>query len=61
MVSKEVIAEVLANWDLQDEKVTDIVFPETGDISDTAQTSLYPQPSLRVKTSMRNYMRQIKR
>lgn len=37
MVSKKVIAEVLANWDLQDEKVTDIVFPETGEISDTAK------------------------
>ena len=37
MVSKKVIAEVLANWDLQDERVTDIVFPETGEISDTAK------------------------
>ena len=37
MVSKKTIAEVLANWDLQDEKVADIVFPETGEISDTAK------------------------
>lgn len=37
MVSKKVITEVLKNWDLQDEKVTDIVFPETGEISDTAK------------------------
>ena len=37
MVSKKTIAEVLVNWDLQDEKVADIVFPETGEISDTAK------------------------
>lgn len=37
MVSKKVIAEVLGNWDLQDEKITDIVYPETGEISDTAK------------------------
>lgn len=37
MVSKKTIAEVLVNWDLQNEKVADIVFPETGEISDTAQ------------------------
>ena len=37
MVSKKTIAEVLANWDLQDEKVADIVFPETGEICDTAK------------------------
>ena len=30
MVSKKTIAEVLVNWDLQDAKVADIVFPETG-------------------------------
>ena len=36
MVSKKTISEALVNWDLQDEKVTDIVFPETGEISDTA-------------------------
>lgn len=36
MVSKKVIAEVLENWNLKDEKVTDIVFPETGEISDNA-------------------------
>ena len=35
MVSKKVIAEVLENWNLQDEKVTDIIFPGTGEISDT--------------------------
>ena len=37
MVSKKTIAEVLVNWDLQNEKVSDIVFPETGEISDTAK------------------------
>ena len=37
MVSKKTIAEVLVNWDLQKEKVADIVFPETGEISDTAK------------------------
>ena len=37
MVSKKVIAEVLGNWNLQDEKVTDIVFPETGETSDNAK------------------------
>ena len=37
MVSKKTIAEVLVNWDLQNEKVADIVFPETGEISDTAK------------------------
>lgn len=37
MVSKKVIAEVLGNWNLQDEKVTDIVFPETGEISNSAK------------------------
>ena len=37
MVSKKTIAEVLVNWDLQDAKVADIVFPETGEISDTAK------------------------
>ena len=37
MVSKKVIAEVLGSWDLQDEKVTDIVFPETGEICDNAK------------------------
>lgn len=37
MVSKKVIAEVLENWNLQDEKVTDIIFPGTGEISDTAK------------------------
>ena len=37
MVSKKVIAEVLGNWGLQDKKITDIVFPETGEISDNAK------------------------
>ena len=37
MVSKKTIAEVLVNWDLQNEKVADIVYPETGEISDTAK------------------------
>lgn len=37
MVNNRVIAEVLANWGLQDEKTADIVFPETGEISDTAK------------------------
>lgn len=37
MVSKKTIAEVLVNWDLQNEKVADIVFPETGETSDTAK------------------------
>ena len=37
MVSKKVIAEVLENWNLQNEKVTDIIFPGTGEISDTAK------------------------
>ena len=37
MVSKKVIAEVLGNWNLQDEKITDVVYPETGEISDTAK------------------------
>ena len=37
MVTKKVIAEVLENWNLQDEKVTDIIFPGTGEISDTAK------------------------
>ena len=37
MVSNKVISEVLANWGLQNEKTADIVFPETGEISDTAK------------------------
>lgn len=37
MVTNKVIAEVLANWGLQDEKAAGIVFPETGEISDTAK------------------------
>ena len=37
MVSNKLISEVLLNWELQDEKVSDIVFPETGEISDSAK------------------------
>ena len=37
MVSKKTISEVLANWGLQNEKVADIVFVETGEISETAK------------------------
>lgn len=37
MVSNKLISEVLVNWELQDEKVSDIVFPETGEISDCAK------------------------
>ena len=36
VVSKKTIAEVLVNWDLYDAKVEDIVFPGTGEISNTA-------------------------
>ena len=34
MVSNKLISEVLVNWGLQREIVSDIVFPETGEISD---------------------------
>jgi AraC-like DNA-binding protein len=37
MVSNKLISEVLVNWGLQDEKVSDIVFPETGEISNSAK------------------------
>ena len=37
MVSNKLISEVLVNWGHQDEKVSDIVFPETGEISDSAK------------------------
>ncbi len=37
MVSNKLISEVLVNWGFQDEKVSDIVFPETGEISDSAK------------------------
>lgn len=37
MVSKKIISEVLKNWGLQDEKIADVVFAETGEISDTAK------------------------
>ena len=33
MVSNKLISEVLVNWGLQREIVSDIVFPETGEIS----------------------------
>ena len=37
MVSNKLISEALVNWELQDEKVSDVVFPETGEISDSAK------------------------
>ena len=37
MVSNKLISEVLVNWGLQREIVSDIVFPETGEISDCAK------------------------
>lgn len=37
MISHKTVTEVLSNWDLQEQKVADIVFPETGEISDTAK------------------------
>lgn len=37
MINHKLITEVLSNWDLQDQKVSDIVFPETGEISDTSK------------------------
>ncbi len=37
MVNNKLIAEVLADWGLQGEKTADIVFSETGEISDTAK------------------------
>ena len=37
MVSNKLISEVLVNWGHQDEKVSDIVFPETREISDCAK------------------------
>ena len=37
MVSNKLISEVLANWGFEDEKISDIVFPETGTISDTSK------------------------
>ena len=37
MINHKTVTEVLSNWDLQDQKVSDIVFPETGEISDTAK------------------------
>ena len=38
MINHKLITEILSNWDLQDQKVSDIVFPETGEISDLAYT-----------------------
>ncbi|MGN1188754.1 MAG: helix-turn-helix domain-containing protein [Lachnospiraceae bacterium] len=37
MMSQKRIADILVNWGLQNEKIADIVFPETGEISDTAK------------------------
>ncbi|WP_034447972.1 helix-turn-helix domain-containing protein [Butyrivibrio sp. AE2032] len=37
MINHKLITEVLSNWDIQDQKVSDIVFPETGEISDTSK------------------------
>ena len=37
MVSNKLISEVLVNWGFQRESVSDIVFPETGEISDCAK------------------------
>ena len=37
MVSNKLISEMLVKWGLRDEKVSDIVFPETGEISDSAK------------------------
>ena len=37
MLSQKKIAEILVNWGLENEKIVDIVFPETGEISDTAK------------------------
>ena len=37
MIRNKLISEVLTNWGLQDEKIADIVFPETGEISDMSK------------------------
>lgn len=37
MLSQKRIADILVNWGLENEKIADIVFPETGEISDTAK------------------------
>ncbi|MBO4845296.1 MAG: helix-turn-helix domain-containing protein [Lachnospiraceae bacterium] len=37
MVSNKTISDILKRWGLENEKITDIVFPETGEISDTAK------------------------
>ena len=37
MVSHKKITEILACWGLENEAVTDVVYPETGEISDTAK------------------------
>lgn len=37
MVSHKKISEILACWGLENEAVTDVVYPETGEISDTAK------------------------
>lgn len=36
MVSHKKIKEVLQNWELEDEKLTDVVYEETGNVSDSA-------------------------
>lgn len=37
MITHKLITEVLSNWAIQDQKISDIVFPETGEISDTSK------------------------
>lgn len=37
MMSQKKIVEILKKWGLENEKVADIVFPETGEISDTSK------------------------
>lgn len=37
MISQKKITDILVNWGLQDKRIADIVFPETGEISDTSK------------------------
>lgn len=37
MITHKLITEVLSNWAIQDQKISDIIFPETGEISDTSK------------------------
>lgn len=37
MISQKKAADILVNWGLQDEKIADVIFPETGEISDTSK------------------------